>query len=90
MAGGSSRAEATAAAAPRDGPPRPRPRIQSTSPNGSRPADGAAREALPARIPLGRVGTAEDIAWCAVHLASEESAWVTGGNLPVDGGVLAK
>ncbi|WP_157880751.1 SDR family oxidoreductase [Streptomyces sp. Root1310] len=35
-------------------------------------------------------GSPEDIAWCAVHLASAESAWVTGGNLPVDGGVLAK
>lgn len=52
--------------------------------------DGAAREALLARIPLGRVGTPEDIAWCAVYLASRESAWVTGGNFPVDGGVLAK
>jgi NAD(P)-dependent dehydrogenase (short-subunit alcohol dehydrogenase family) len=52
--------------------------------------DGAAREALLARIPLGRVGTPEDIAWCAVYLASDESAWVTGGNFPVDGGVLAK
>lgn len=40
--------------------------------------------------PLGRVGTPEDIAWCAVYLASDESAWVTGGNFPVDGGVLAK
>jgi len=52
--------------------------------------EGAAREALLARIPLGRVGTPEDIAWCAVYLASDESAWVTGGNFPVDGGVLAK
>ncbi|MER5789466.1 SDR family oxidoreductase [Streptomyces sp. NPDC001980] len=51
---------------------------------------GAARAALLARIPLGRVGTPEDIAWCAVYLASDESAWVTGGNFPVDGGVLAK
>ncbi|MEU1177915.1 SDR family oxidoreductase [Streptomyces sp. NPDC005820] len=52
--------------------------------------DGAARETLLARIPLGRVGTPRDIAWCAVYLASDESAWVTGGNFPVDGGVLAK
>ncbi|MEU6252555.1 SDR family oxidoreductase [Streptomyces sp. NPDC047043] len=51
---------------------------------------GAAQEALLARIPLGRVGTPQDIGWCAVYLASEESAWVTGGNFPVDGGVLAK
>ncbi|MEU9341962.1 SDR family oxidoreductase [Streptomyces sp. NPDC048278] len=52
--------------------------------------EGAARAALLARIPLGRVGRPEDIAWCAVYLASDESAWVTGGNFPVDGGVLAK
>jgi NAD(P)-dependent dehydrogenase (short-subunit alcohol dehydrogenase family) len=43
----------------------------------------------PARIPLGRVGTPEDIAWCAVYLACDEAARVTGGNLPVDGGVMA-
>jgi NAD(P)-dependent dehydrogenase (short-subunit alcohol dehydrogenase family) len=52
--------------------------------------DGATRDALLARIPLGRVGTPEDIAWCAVYLASAEAAWVTGGNFPVDGGVMAK
>ncbi|MFD7714184.1 SDR family oxidoreductase [Streptomyces sp. NPDC059786] len=52
--------------------------------------EGAAQQALLSRIPLGRVGTPEDIAWCAVYLASDESAWVTGGNFPVDGGVLAK
>ncbi|NUO42763.1 MAG: SDR family oxidoreductase [Streptomyces sp.] len=52
--------------------------------------EGAARETLLARIPLGRTGTPEDIAWCAVYLASDEAAWVTGGNFPVDGGVLAK
>ncbi|MFS8198246.1 SDR family NAD(P)-dependent oxidoreductase [Streptomyces sp. CWNU-52B] len=52
--------------------------------------EGAAQEALLARIPLGRVGRPEDIAWCAVYLLSDESTWVTGGNFPVDGGVLAK
>lgn len=52
--------------------------------------EGATRQALLDRIPLGRVGRPEDIAWCAVYLVSEESAWVTGGNFPVDGGVLAK
>lgn len=50
---------------------------------------GGTRDALLARIPLGRVGTPEDIAWCAVYLASDEAAWVTGGNFPVDGGVMA-
>jgi NAD(P)-dependent dehydrogenase (short-subunit alcohol dehydrogenase family) len=52
--------------------------------------EGGKRDALLARIPLGRVGTPEDIAWCALYLASDEAAWVTGANFPVDGGVMAK
>ncbi|MEU6407853.1 SDR family oxidoreductase [Microbispora sp. NPDC046933] len=52
--------------------------------------EGAKREALLSRIPMGRVGTPEDIAWCAVYLASDEASWVTGANFTVDGGVLAK
>ncbi|MEV5899443.1 SDR family oxidoreductase [Streptomyces sp. NPDC052127] len=52
--------------------------------------DGTAREALSARIPPGRVGRPEHVAWCAVHLTSEESARVTGGNFPADGEVHAK
>jgi 3-oxoacyl-[acyl-carrier protein] reductase len=40
-------------------------------------------------IPLGRFGRAEDIASCAVFLASDLSAWVTGTTIHVDGGALA-
>ena len=36
--------------------------------------------------PLGRIGQAEDVAWAAVYLASDESRWVTGTSLFVDGG----
>lgn len=39
--------------------------------------------------PLGRLGQPEDIAGLAVYLASDESAWVTGATMPVDGGYLA-
>jgi NAD(P)-dependent dehydrogenase (short-subunit alcohol dehydrogenase family) len=39
--------------------------------------------------PIGRLGRPEDIAGLAVYLASEESSWVTGAALPVDGGYLA-
>jgi NAD(P)-dependent dehydrogenase (short-subunit alcohol dehydrogenase family) len=50
---------------------------------------GEVRERLLARIPMKRLGRPEDIAWCAVYLASDESGWVTGANFPVDGGVMA-
>ena len=39
--------------------------------------------------PIGRLGKPEDIAGLALYLASDQSAWVTGAALPVDGGYLA-
>jgi NAD(P)-dependent dehydrogenase (short-subunit alcohol dehydrogenase family) len=42
-----------------------------------------------ATIPLGRLGRPEDVAEMAVFLASEESAWLTGAAIPLDGGVTA-
>ncbi|MGH7178376.1 MAG: SDR family oxidoreductase [Tepidisphaeraceae bacterium] len=36
--------------------------------------------------PVGRIGEPQDIAWAAVYLASNESAWVTGTSIMVDGG----
>ncbi len=47
----------------------------------------AARRAFIVRQPLGRLGTAEEIAAMAVYLASDESAFTTGTNMVVDGGV---
>ena len=40
--------------------------------------------------PLGHGADPEDIAWGAVYLASRESAFVTGVELPIDGGYLAQ
>jgi len=42
-----------------------------------------------ASIPLGRLGRPEDVAEMAVYLASEESSWLTGAAIPLDGGVTA-
>jgi len=36
--------------------------------------------------PLGRVGSPEDVAGAILFLASEQSGWITGASLPVDGG----
>jgi 2-keto-3-deoxy-L-fuconate dehydrogenase len=47
----------------------------------------AARAAFIARQPLGRLGTPEEIAAVAVHLASDESAYTTGTAIVADGGV---
>lgn len=46
-----------------------------------------ARRDFIARQPLGRLGTAEEIAALVVHLASDESAYTTGTAVVIDGGV---
>ena len=45
-----------------------------------------AKTAFIARQPMGRLGTAEEIAALAVYLASDESAFVTGQAINIDGG----
>ena len=45
-----------------------------------------ARKAFVARQPMGRLGTAEEIAALAVYLASDESAFTTGTAVVIDGG----
>ena len=42
-----------------------------------------------ANNPMGRIGTAEDIAGCAIFLASRASGWTTGAAIPCDGGSAA-
>lgn len=46
----------------------------------------AARDALVARQPIGRLGTADEIAAAIVYLASPEAGYVTGTALAIDGG----
>jgi NAD(P)-dependent dehydrogenase (short-subunit alcohol dehydrogenase family) len=47
------------------------------------------RRAAEARLPLRRLGTADDVARAVVFLASDAAAWITGVALPVDGGATA-
>lgn len=48
-----------------------------------------AMSALSAQIPAGRLGTPDDIAGLALFLASEESSYMTGSVITVDGGFTA-
>ena len=40
-------------------------------------------------IPMGRFGSAREIAQGALFLASDESSWMTGQSLIIDGGITA-
>jgi NAD(P)-dependent dehydrogenase (short-subunit alcohol dehydrogenase family) len=50
-------------------------------------ADPVTRAARESKVPLGRLGTAEDVAAVVLFLVSDAAAYVTGQNLVVDGGV---
>lgn len=47
------------------------------------------RELRKNAAPLGTEGTPWDVAWLALFLASDESRWISGTTIPVDGGLLA-
>ncbi|MBZ5515678.1 MAG: SDR family oxidoreductase [Acidobacteriia bacterium] len=54
--------------------------------------DGARhrKEEMARFYPLGRVGTAEEVAQAALYLASDDARWITGTTLLMDGGRLVK
>jgi NAD(P)-dependent dehydrogenase (short-subunit alcohol dehydrogenase family) len=52
--------------------------------------DPTLRAARLQRIPLGKAGTAEDVAYGVLYLASDESSFVTGSELVIDGGATAQ
>lgn len=48
------------------------------------------RKAIADFVPLGRIGLPEDIVNCALFLASDESTYITGAEIVVDGGLMVK
>jgi NAD(P)-dependent dehydrogenase (short-subunit alcohol dehydrogenase family) len=53
-------------------------------------SDDAARAKLTRQIPLGRIGTVEDVGYAVIYLASEESRFMTGAEIKLDGGLSAQ
>jgi 3alpha(or 20beta)-hydroxysteroid dehydrogenase len=43
-------------------------------------------EEIASKFPIARVADPKEVAWSAVFLASDESSYLTGAALPVDGG----
>ena len=43
-----------------------------------------------ARVPIGRLGVSEDVAKGVMFLASDESSYMTGSELVIDGGMTAQ
>ena len=51
--------------------------------------DPAVRAEIDRAHPLGGMGVVDDVARSVVFLASSDAGWITGVNLPVDGGYTA-
>ena len=51
--------------------------------------DDAERESLLEKVPLGRPGSADEVASAILFLASDEAAYCTGSALACDGGITA-
>jgi NAD(P)-dependent dehydrogenase (short-subunit alcohol dehydrogenase family) len=64
------------------------PMVEHFLDDSGEPVEG--RKAVDALHPLGHIGDADDIAWGAVYLASDEAKFVTGAELVIDGGYTAR
>jgi 2-deoxy-D-gluconate 3-dehydrogenase len=54
--------------------------------NAARYGDPAFRKAVAAKIPMGRPGQPQDLVGAFVFLCSDAASYITGANIPVDGG----
>lgn len=52
--------------------------------------EARAHKRLSRGIPLKRIGEPDDVAWCVLYLASDESKFITGAEFKIDGGMLAQ
>ena len=52
--------------------------------------EAAMFEQLSKYQPIGRMGTADEVAAMALYLCSDEASFITGQAFPIDGGVLVK
>jgi NAD(P)-dependent dehydrogenase (short-subunit alcohol dehydrogenase family) len=52
--------------------------------------DEETKKAVAEWVPLGRLASPEDIAYCGLFLASDESSYITGADIIVDGGIMVK
>ena len=54
------------------------------------PANAGGEEMVGKSVPLGRIGSPEDVAGLAIFLSSRAGAYLTGAVIPCDGGISTK
>jgi len=50
---------------------------------------GLSEEQMASYVPIGRIGTPEDVAEAVLFLCSDQASYITGATLEVDGGMSA-